>query len=782
MILRLVDRILLPFTVLGLLAGAVADIGGRTDLADTAWAAPTILVATRLLVAIVADLRKGKTGVDVIALLAMAGALILGEFLAGSVIGVMLATGQALERYAEGRAERELSSLLSRAPRVVHRHEGDELTSPPIDDVRVGDLLLVKPGEIVPVDGLVATAPATLDESALTGESRLVTREIGVQVASGTVNAGSPFDLRAIATAEGSTYAGVIRLVREAKASKAPFVRLADRYALLFLPLTLGISGVAWLASGDPVRALAVLVVATPCPLLLAAPIAIVGGISRSARRGIIVKGGGALETLARARIVLFDKTGTLTAGTPQLAEVEPAPGQDCDEVLRLAASVEQVSPHVLAGAIVQAAIRRGLLVSFPSDVVEQPGAGISGVVDGYRVMIGNEDWVSDQGPLPSWARDVRRRTTMEAGTNVFVQVDGELTGALVLVDPIRPETPRAIRLLRRAGIERIVMVTGDHPVVAETIAAAIGVDRVLAERSPAEKVEALAAERADAVGAIVMVGDGINDAPALAAADVGVAMGARGATASSEAADVVILVDRLDRLAEAILIASRARTIAIQSVLLGMGLSLVAMVAAAFGLLLPVIGALLQEGIDVLVILNALRALQGARIPTVKIVGWTETSERLRAEHPVHGPPIDRIRRLADRLGLISGEEARVELAGVQSFIEDRLMPHEELEEHSIYPTLAKAMGGQDPTAPLSRTHREIFHLIRLLLRLAADLPDTGLGPEELRDIRRVLYSLHAILALHMAQEEELYLSLGDEHPPSEGTPPVSQRDRGAA
>lgn len=804
--LQLVDRGLLPFTAFALGAGLLGRLAGQAVAADVVWGAASALVSVRLLVGIVDDLRRGRTGVDLIALLAMAGALALGEYLAGAVIGLMLATGQWLDRYAEGRARRELSTLLSRAPRVVHRYEDGELTSPPIEEVRIGDVLLVKPGEIVPVDGLVLTPGAVLDESALTGESRLVSREIGERIASGTVNAGGPLRIRATATAEASTYAGIVRLVTEAQASKAPFVRLADRWALLFVPLTLAVAGIAWLVSGDPVRALAVLVVATPCPLLLAAPIAIVAGISRSARRGIIVKGGGALETLARTSVLLFDKTGTLTAGVPHLAEVEPAPGQDPDEVLRLAASLEQVSPHVLAEAIVRSATLRELELAFPSEVVEQAGAGISGLVDGRRVALGNEDWVSGQGPLPAWARDLRRRTTMEAATNVFVQLDGELAGALVLEDPIRPESPRAIRLLRRVGVERIVMVTGDHPVVAETVAAALGVDGFLAERSPADKVDAVAAERADATGATVMVGDGINDAPALAAADVGVAMGARGTSASSEAADVVVLVDRLDRLAEAIAIARRARRIALESVVLGMGLSLAAMVIAAAGYLPPVAGALLQEGIDVLVILNALRALGGGRAATVRIAGWTETSERLRSEHRQLRPAIAGIRRLADRLDLLAGDELGTELAGVRSFLDERLIPHEELEEHTIYPTLSKAIGGDDPTAALSRTHREIFHLVRLFGRLVDDLPGAGADPgdgregepavrpdggpeaglrpetDELRDIRRVLYSLSAILDLHLAQEEELYLSLGDEHPPGAAGAEVAGDTRRAA
>ena len=409
-----------------------------------------------------------------------------------------------------------------------------------------------------------------LDESALTGESRLATREDASPVSSGTVNAGWSFDLRATATAADSAYAGIVRLVKEAQSSKAPFVRLADRYALIFVPFTLAIAAAAWLLSGDPVRALAVLVVATPCPLLLAAPIAIVAGISRAARRGVIVKGGGPLETLARAHVMLFDKTGTLTAGRPRLASIDVDPAAvtgtamtsaspiarvavDRDEVLRLAASVEQLSPHVLAASIVQGARGHGLDLSMPIDVVETPGAGVSGVVDGRRVAVGTAEFCAGDEGLPRWARDVRRRAAIDGSTCAFVRIDDVVLGALTLDDPLRSETPRAIRSLRRIGFTRIVMVTGDNASVADIIGSAIGIDAVLADRVPSEKVDTVRAEQSDASGPVVMVGDGLNDAPALALADVGVAMGARGASASSEAADIVITVTGLDRLTEAV-------------------------------------------------------------------------------------------------------------------------------------------------------------------------------------------------------------------------------------
>jgi cation transport ATPase len=350
----------------GIVAGAVLWAFGRRELAEVAWALVTGVALVPLAAGVARDLLRREPGVDLIALLAMVAALALGQALAGAVVALMLSGGQALEAYAGARARRELSALLARAPRSARRHRGDELESVPVEDVRRGDVLLVGPGEVVPVDG-VALVPAVLDESALTGEARPVGRAAGAPVRSGAVNAGGPFDLRAVTAAEESTYAGIVRLVREAQTAKAPFVRLADRYALVFLPLAVAVAAGSWIASGDPVRALAVLVVATPCPLILAAPVAIVAGISREARRGVIVKGGGALETLARARVVLLDKTGTLTAGAPRVSDVEVFDAWSPDELLRMAASLDRVSPHVFAQAIVAAATSRRLAPSLPS-------------------------------------------------------------------------------------------------------------------------------------------------------------------------------------------------------------------------------------------------------------------------------------------------------------------------------------------------------------------------------------------------------------------------------
>jgi heavy metal translocating P-type ATPase len=596
-------------------AGAILWLAGVHGAADIAWAAAVVLALIPLSISVARDLLHRETGVDLIALLAMAGSLILGQYLAGAVVGLMLSGGQALERYASARARRELSALLGRAPQVVHRYEHGLLTARSIGEVRKGDLLLVKPGEVVPVDGVLTSPSAVLDESALTGESRPAERVAGETVRSGVVNADAPFDIRALTTAEQSTYAGIVRLVREAQDSKAPFVRLADRYAMWFLPLTLGVALLAWGVSGNPVRALAVLVVATPCPLILAAPVAIVAGISRAASRGIIVKGGGALETLGRARTLLFDKTGTLTSGSPRVALVETFRALGQDELLRLAASLDQVSLHVFAGGIVSAAAARNLDLDFPADVHEHGGKGIEGTVSGHRVALGQARWLAAGRALPDAAVALKSRLDARGAMAVFVAIDGEMAGALVIEDPVRADTPQALRALRMAGITRIVLLSGDRRDAAHAVGASLGVDAVLSEHTPEQKVQAVLHERL--AGVTVMVGDGVNDAPALAAADVGIAMGARGATASSEAADAVIVVDRLDRVAEAVLIARRAQHIAIQSVTAGMALSGIGMVLATFGVLPPVAGAFFQEAIDVAVILNALRALTGGDLLT---------------------------------------------------------------------------------------------------------------------------------------------------------------------
>ena len=764
---RDLSRVWLATSILGLATGGVLWFLDLRDAANIVWAATTAIALLSLLRDVVVGLLRRQPGVDVIALLAMAGSLALGEYLAGAVIALMLASGDALESYADRRAHRELSALLDRAPRVVSRYEEGELMERPVGDVRRGDRLLVKPGAVIPVDG-VASTHAVLDESALTGESRPVERAAGDPIRSGAVNAGGAFDLLATTTAEESTYAGIVRLVQEAERQKAPFVRLADRYAAIFVPLTLVVAGVAW-ATGDAVRALSVLVVATPCPLLLAVPIAIVSGISRAAHRGIIVKSGGVLETLARAKVLVLDKTGTLTSGIPEVSGIETfAVGEDADpdRLLRLAASLDQVSPHVLAAALVRAARVRGLGLMFPTDVEERHGAGIEGSVDGHRVALGKASYVSEGAAMPARAREVRRRSMLDGSSCVFVAIDGAVAGALVIDDPIRPDAPRVIRALRRAGIERVVMVTGDHPDVAESVGAALGVDRILSERDPAEKVEALEAERE--AGVVVMVGDGLNDAPALAAADVGVAMGARGATASSEAADVVLVADRLDGLVDAIAIARRSRAIAIQSVVIGMGIAFACMIGGAFGLFRPAIGALIQELIDVAAILNALRALGSGARPGAGHE-TTDVAERFRAEHREFAPELARVRSVADRLGELGPEDVRRELEAVRRFVVERLPQHEEEEEAAVYPVVARLLGGEDPMSSMARAHIEISHLARVFRQLLDDLPADGPTPDDLVDLRRVLYGLYAILRLHFAQEEEAYawLSSGEESVP---------------
>lgn len=611
-----VIRTMLAFAALSsVVAGALFHLVDRDPIGDALWAATVAIMLVPLTWSVLSSLLRGDLGVDAIALVSMAGALALGEYAAGAVVALMLAGGEWLEERAGRRARRELTRLVERAPRIAHVRRGGSVVEVGVDEVAVGDVLVVRAGEVVPVDGIVTTGEAVVDEAALTGEPLPATYGHGGAVRSGTTNAGEAFELRAVRPAADSAYAALVRLVREVETQRAPFVRMADRYAVVFLPVTAVLAALAWALSEDPVRALAVFVVATPCPLILAAPIALISGVSRAAHAGVIVKGGGVIEKLGAVRTALLDKTGTVTLGTAEVVDVRTTGKVRPEELLRLAASIDQLSAHPLAEALVHDAERQGLELAFPERVEERLGQGIEGLVDGRRVAVGKAAWLRERG----YGGDADRTAAQldadaaQGSVTVLVGVDGRLAGAIVLADHLREDAPALIADLRDAGVRHVAMVTGDRTVVANEIGRLLGVDRIYAEHSPEEKLEVVRAmQRTPELEPVLMVGDGINDAPALALADVGIAMGAAGATAASETADAVIVVDRVDRVADAVRIGRRSLYIARQSVLVGMGLSGIAMVFAAFGLIVPVVGALVQEVIDVAVILNALRALRG--------------------------------------------------------------------------------------------------------------------------------------------------------------------------
>jgi len=611
----LLQPVLVAVPLLGLAGGFAARLLGHSQAGGWVWDAATLPVLAVLLIQIVTSLLRGQVGLDIVAALSMTGALVFGEHLAAVVVALMYAGGQWLEGYADRRARREMTKLLSNVPRTAMRHRGAALEKVALAELQPGDRIMVRHGEVVAVDGTVAAGIAVLDQSALTGEALPVQQHAGEAVLSGSANAGDAFDLVATHRAAESTYAGIVRLVEAAQQSKAPMSRLADRFAMAFLAVTVVMAGGAWLWTGDPIRALAVLVIATPCPLILAVPVAIISGVSRAAKLGILVKGGQALEGLARVHTLVIDKTGTLTYGTARLVAAEAAPGFTTDGILGLAASLDQASNHVIAQALVAAARAKGLVLTAPEAVSETAGEGVEGMVGGQRVAVGGLGFVMARSPKPGPGFDgglgSRQAPVPPGAVQVAVAVKGKLAGLLVFSDELRAGTADLLRGLRAAGIRRIVLATGDREAVARAVVVGLPVDEVRAGLTPGEKTGVVQAEHLRDV--VMMVGDGVNDAPALAAADIGVAMGARGVAASAEAADVVLLVDRLDRVLSAVQIARRSRTIALQSVYVGIGLSFVGMVVAALGYLTPVRGALVQEVIDVAVILNALRALSGS-------------------------------------------------------------------------------------------------------------------------------------------------------------------------
>lgn len=558
----------------------------------------TSLILAALCVEIARKLRKEEYGLDLIAALAMGASLWFGEYLAGAIVGLMYSGGQFLEAYAHRRADEGMSALLAQVPRTTLRLAGNGFEEIPIETVAVGDVLLIRKGDVVPVDGALVGEVATIDQAVLTGEPLPVRIARGGNISSGATNEGDAIEIRVLSRAEDSTYAGIVRLVEASRRSKAKLMRLADRFSIWFLFATVAIAGVSALISGDMARIVAVLVVATPCPLILAVPVALAAGTSKAAKQGVLVKGAGPLEALAQATVAVFDKTGTLTAGQPEVGHIEGP--EHPDRILRLAASLDQASGHVVGRALVDEAHRRGLVLSRPSEVTETAGSGISGIVDGVRVGVGGDTYFGEAPPSgPNGSGSAMR---------VKVLFDGTPAGTITLEDRLREDAVQLVTQLRASGISRVVLASGDELAIATAIARSLGLDDVAARLAPADKVAVIERERVH--GKVLMVGDGVNDAPALAAADVGIAVGVENLAAAAEAADIVLVRDDLTKIATAIGIARRSRKIALQSIYAGIGLSLLAMGFAGAGYLPPVGGALLQEAIDVAVILNALRAL----------------------------------------------------------------------------------------------------------------------------------------------------------------------------
>ncbi|MBL8984374.1 MAG: cadmium-translocating P-type ATPase [Gemmatimonadetes bacterium] len=595
------------FAVLALAAGAVVHATVGPQAAATTWWIGLGIAALAPLAGTWRAARAGNFATDVVAALAIIGALALKQPIAGLIVVLMQTGGEALERYAMGRATAAVRALEDAAPRIAHR-DGVDI---PVDAIAVGDLLLVRPGELVPCDGVVVRGESTVDTSRLTGESAPREVTAGATLLSGMANGDGSFTLRATARAGDSQYARIVELVRSAQESKAPLQRLADRYAVWFTPLTLLVCGVTWLVSDDPLRVLAVLVVATPCPLILATPIAMIGGINRAARRQVIVRSGLALERLSRLRTVVFDKTGTLTLGTPRVAAVHPAQARASADVLRLAGALEQHSGHPLAASVVTAARVVSPELPEPESVVESPGRGVRGRVDGHDVVIGSAGYVRSN--LPATTGDAIPAHGTTAALRATVAVDGAFAGTIEFAESIRPSAAPLLRRLAALGIRRTVLLSGDHPTNAAAIAGELGIAEAVGDLLPGDKVDRVAALSRDA-GPVMMVGDGTNDAPALSRADVGVALADHGGGITAESADAVLLVPDLERVADAIEISRRTLAIARQSIVVGLGLSAIGMVAAALGYLAPVPGAIAQEAIDVAVILNALRAAGGPR------------------------------------------------------------------------------------------------------------------------------------------------------------------------
>jgi heavy metal translocating P-type ATPase len=552
------------------------------------------------------DFQSGRYGIDILAATAIIASVILHQYWAAIVIVIMLTGGEALEDYAENRAKSELDALLNNAPKMAHVVRKKLTVDIPISEVRVSDILVIKPGEVVPVDVLIIEGTANFDEASLTGESLPLSKTVGEQVLSGSLNLDGVLTVKALHVAADSQYEQIIKLVRSATNSQAPFVRLADRYSIPFTVIAFGIAIAAWVVSHQSIRFLDVLVVATPCPLILAAPIAVISGMSRAAKHGIIVKNGGAIERLAEATTIAFDKTGTLTAGKLVVDKVRGFNGYKEQEILSFAASLEKNSNHVLAMAITTAAQIQSLKIPKAKNIREEAGKGLMSVVKGKQILVGRQSFLEESDiNLPKSAANL-------AATSTFVAINGDLAGVISFKDEIRPEAKSMLANLRKLGIKHIMMITGDNLPAAKAIAAKLGITDIKAEALPSDKLLTISRITDKPV---VFVGDGVNDAPVLTAADVGIALGARGETAASQSADIVIMLDDVNKVAKAFSIARRTFSIARQSILVGIAMSIVLMFIYSTGHFSPLSGAIIQELIDVVVIFNALRAHTRGRL-----------------------------------------------------------------------------------------------------------------------------------------------------------------------
>lgn len=590
------------FVIVAIAIGGALDIFGYHKYAHGVLGSVAIINAILLLWGMLQDLRDGSYGIDILAATAIITSVVLHEYWAAMVIVLMLTGGEALEDYAESRAKTELSSLLSHRPQKAHIVKGRKTIDASVKTVEIGDRLSILPGEVVPVDCVVVEGESSFDESSLTGESLPVTKTVGDNLLSGSINLEGAILVKATQTAKDSQYEQIIKLVKSASASQSPFVRLADRYSIPFTIMAFAIAGTTWFITGEPIRFLEVLVVATPCPLLLGAPIALISGMSRAAKHGIIVKNGSAIERLAEIETIAFDKTGTLTKGTPVVNKVETFGKFTRKEVLSYAAGLEYSSNHVLAKAIITAAENDKVANLKAKQVTELSGHGLSGRLQGKTIQIGRFSSLVDEGV--SVPKGYKHSSVKETAT--FVAINGDLAGVISFTDEVRPEAKKTIKRLLKAGIKHTMMVTGDNKSVADNVAKQVGITDIEADCLPVDKLKAIEAVKDRPVA---FVGDGVNDAPVLAAADVGIALGARGSTAASESADVVILLDDVSKVADGVEIAKRTFFIAKQSILMGIFISIGLMGIFATGKFKPVHGAAIQELVDVAVIINALRA-----------------------------------------------------------------------------------------------------------------------------------------------------------------------------